>query len=59
MPSREPRNDGYLTGVAATSAASAWAVGSTAIACSAKPLILHWNGTSWKRVPSPSPDGSA
>jgi hypothetical protein len=38
--------------VAATSARNAWAVGSTS---SGKSLILHWNGTVWKQVPSPSP----
>jgi hypothetical protein len=24
-----------------------------------KTLILHWNGATWKRVPSPSPSGGA
>ncbi len=38
--------DGQLFGVAATSAANAWAVGG-----SNGPLILHWNGTAWKRAP--------
>ena len=41
----------YLYGVAATSARNAWAVGA---ARSGKTLILHWNGTAWKRAPSPS-----
>ncbi len=36
-----------LTGLTATTAASAWAVGTT----SSGPLILHWNGTRWKRQP--------
>ena len=39
--------------MAATSASNAWAVGSTV--GSDKTLILHWNGTTWKQVPSPSP----
>jgi hypothetical protein len=43
-----------LYGVAATSASNAWAVGQ---ANSGKTLILHWNGTAWKSVPSPSPAG--
>ena len=43
--------DGELFGVAATSAANAWAVGGLD-----RPLILHWNGTAWKRAPLPSPD---
>src|SRR5579862_7495566 len=42
---------GDLSGVAATSARNAWAVGSAGV----KTLIVHWNGTAWKRVPSPSP----
>jgi hypothetical protein len=37
--------------VAATSATSAWAVGSTG----AYTLIERWNGTAWKQVPSPTP----
>jgi hypothetical protein len=51
-----------LTGVSATSAASAWAVGQY---CPSRPggcagtrqdtLILHWNGTAWSRHTSPSP----
>jgi len=41
--------DGELFGVAATSAANAWAVGGDD-----SPLILHWNGTVWKRAPLPS-----
>jgi hypothetical protein len=54
---------GALTGVAAISARAAWAVGCTG-SCfgpGARPssLILHWNGTAWKRVPSPSPAGGS
>ena len=44
--------DGELFGVAATSAANAWAVGR-----SDRPLILHWNGTAWTRARLPSPVG--
>jgi hypothetical protein len=43
---------GQLSGVAATSASNAWAVGYTG-STSPKPLIEHWNGTAWTRVPSP------
>src|ERR1700761_834204 len=46
-----------LDGVAAVSAKSAWAVGSTGNFGGGKTLILHWNGTGWKRVPSPAPAG--
>ena len=43
---------GGLAGVAATSANNAWAVGSTGSFDSPKPLIVHWNGTSWKQAPT-------
>jgi hypothetical protein len=45
-----------LHGVAATSPASAWAVGSSGT--SGRALIERWNGTAWKTVPSPSPAGA-
>jgi hypothetical protein len=48
------RISGTLSGVAATSASNAWAVGSSG----AKPLIVRWNGTAWKQVPSPAPANS-
>jgi hypothetical protein len=44
-----------MTGVTATSARNAWAVGSDT--GQGKTLILHWNGRTWKRVPSPNPGG--
>ena len=40
---------GSLTGVAATSASNAWAVGTAGSAS----LALHWNGHSWARVSAP------
>ena len=46
---------GRLFGVSAVSPADVWAVGND---CSAGPcttLTLHWNGTSWSKVASPSP----
>ena len=43
---------GQLYGVAAVSASDAWAVGRTH---AFRTLIMHWNGTTWTRVPSPSP----
>jgi hypothetical protein len=50
-----------LGGVAASSARDAWAVGEYGADFSGdstgKTLILHWNGRSWKRVPSPDPRG--
>ena len=45
--------------MAAASARSAWAVGYTyPIGAGVKTLTEHWNGTTWKRVPSPSPPRS-
>jgi hypothetical protein len=41
---------GMFDGVAATSASNAWAVGVTK---TTQPLIAHWNGGTWKQVPSP------
>jgi hypothetical protein len=42
---------GQLIAVTATSARNAWAVGTTAVTQThpAEPLILHWNGSTWKR----------
>ena len=42
---------GKLEDVTATSATNAWAVGYIS---GGGPLILHWNGTAWKRSPLPS-----
>src|SRR5258708_19218454 len=47
-----PAINGGLSDVAAISARDAWAVGSTN---EGKVVILHWNGATWRRVPSPSP----
>jgi hypothetical protein len=48
-----------LAAVGATSAANAWAVGSTFNGQVEQTLILHWNGRSWRRVASPDPGGSS
>jgi hypothetical protein len=48
---------GDLSSVAATSPSNAWAVGFTSSSSSVKPLILHWNGASWGRVPNPAQTG--
>src|SRR5689334_2210158 len=50
-----PVPGGQLFGVAATSARNAWAVGGAV--SSGKTLILHWDGNTWARVPSPTPVG--
>src|SRR5690242_16675881 len=41
---------GTLEAVAATSATNAWAVGD--LGKQNTPLIVHWNGTKWSRVPA-------
>jgi len=47
----------FLAGVSAVSRSDAWAVGSynDATTGASKTLILHWNGTAWRQVKSPSP----
>jgi hypothetical protein len=47
---------GYLSAVAATSPANAWAVGG---AHNDTVLILHWNGRNWARARTPRLDGVA
>jgi hypothetical protein len=55
VPSPTPASGAVLTGVAATSASSAWAVGYTGRSASPKILIMHWNGKTWSRVSNPAP----
>jgi len=50
----------FLQGVSGTSASNAWAVGYDVVASPpvySVSVILHWNGTSWARMPSPEPGG--
>ena len=54
-----PSHSHFLFGVAATSAGNAWAVGGYVKTGPEQTLILHWNGTAWKAVPSPEPGGPA
>jgi hypothetical protein len=56
VPSPDPAGGGVLAGLAVTSAGSAWAVGLTGGVFGQRPktLILRWNGTAWRRVPSPN-----
>jgi hypothetical protein len=49
---------GDLTAVTATSTTNAWAAGVYRVGSRAMSLILHWNGSSWKRQPSPNPGGT-
>ena len=58
VPSPNPAgssDNNFLTGVAAASAADAWAVGTYTQGGAEQTLVAHWNGTTWKQVPSPNP----
>jgi hypothetical protein len=57
VPSPSPSSQGnVLTGVAATSASDAWAVGyAGSSSIGSTTLIEHWNGTTWTRQPDRSP----
>lgn len=66
VPSPNPaaKDNNVLSGVAATSATNAWAVGTNCGGCSGGgqapgALTVHWNGTAWKQQSSPSPGGSS
>src|SRR6266702_3800841 len=49
----------FLLGVTAVATNDVWAVGSFRNAGGAfQTLTLHWDGTAWSIVPSPSPDGA-
>jgi len=41
--------------VTITSARDAWAVGNYGSSYHIKTLILHWNGSAWQQIPSPTP----
>jgi hypothetical protein len=61
VPSPSPGSgfDDELSGVAATSATNIWAVGQfTPVGGNQTALILHFDGTSWKQVPSSIADGT-
>jgi hypothetical protein len=51
-----------LFGVSAVSATDAWAVGYYVVnptTQAQETLVLHWNGTKWSKVASPSPGGTS
>jgi hypothetical protein len=48
-------HSGSFSGVAATSASNAWAVGNTS---GGRTMILHWNGTAWTHQSSPNIEGA-
>ena len=59
VPSPSPGGDAILSAVAAVSPGNVWAVGNYAFRRGngwiGRSLVLHWNGTSWKRARSPNP----
>ena len=59
VPSPDPgAGANVLTGVSAVSGTDAWAVGDSQLGVGSGPLrtlILHWDGTAWSPVSSPSP----
>ncbi len=61
VPSPTPASGGSLYSVTVTAAHRGWAVGESgsATGTKTKTLVLRWNGTSWKQVPSPTPAGGA
>jgi hypothetical protein len=46
-----------LSSVSVVSPTNAWAVGDSSDGSTAQTLAEHWNGRSWKIVPTPTPDG--
>jgi hypothetical protein len=59
VASPNPGSQGtFLYGVRATSASSAWAVGSAFNGTADKTLIVRWDGSTWKQVKSPNPGGA-
>jgi hypothetical protein len=61
VPSPSAGLNNALEGVTVVSATDAWAVGASQRRGNAavSTLIEHWNGATWSRVPSPSPDHTA
>ncbi|HET7017637.1 MAG TPA: hypothetical protein VFI65_27185 [Streptosporangiaceae bacterium] len=60
VPSPNPDEGGHLTGVTATSAGDAWAVGEDEFkTIDFGNLFLHWNGHAWKAAKGPNPGGNS
>jgi hypothetical protein len=60
VPSHGPGTSaGILNGVSTLSHSDAWAAGYFSTSSGqTKTLVLHWNGTGWTEVASPSPGGT-
>jgi hypothetical protein len=50
-----PGDDSFLYAVSAVSSTDVWAVGEQWARSGGRTMTLHWNGTEWSRVKSPSP----
>jgi hypothetical protein len=59
VPSPNPAGsvNSHLSSVSVVSPTNAWAVGTSNNGSTSQTLVEHWNGQSWKIVPSPTPDG--
>ncbi len=59
-PNPDGARSASLDGVSADSSRDAWAVGSYVTRSGkGRTLVLHWNGRTWRRVPSPDPGGAS
>ena len=58
-PRLKANGGSQLYGVSALASDDAWAVGTVGTGTEYDTLILHWDGTSWTQVPSPSPGGAS
>jgi hypothetical protein len=62
VPTPSPGASATLNAVTAVSSSDVWAVGWTALGSASGPhrtLVLHWDGTRWARVASPSPPAAS
>jgi hypothetical protein len=53
-----PNQDNILSAVTIESARNAWAVGSYTTGTQTRSLIEHWNGGTWRQLPSPNPSST-
>jgi hypothetical protein len=59
-PNPGASNGSTLLGVTALSSSDAWAVGAyTGSNLVGNTLVLHWNGSGWTQIASPTPPGGA
>ena len=58
LPHFKANTGTWLESVDALSSGDAWAVGRIGTGSEFDTLILHWDGSAWTQVPSPSPGGA-